>query len=143
MHRLVGRDLGVGVRFTNDVDADWCDARYDSTPNATTGQRIEQDGESLALGRINCLDAVEVDPVFELLQIIGRVNDRIAQGQDVVAILVGSGLVANLDDAGLPNLQSRFLFDAVPARAFLTHRVDERVVGLGRNFHPLARLHFF
>lgn len=143
MHRLVGRDLGVGIRFTNDVDADWCDARYDSTPNATTGQRIKQDGESLALGRIDCHDAIEADSVLELLQVIGRVNDWIAQGQDVVAILVGPGLVANLDDAGLPNLKSRFLFDAVPARTLFPHGVNERVVGLGRNFHPLARLHFF
>ena len=61
----------------------------------------------------------------------------------MVAILVSSGLVANFDDAGLPNLESRFLFDAVPARTLFPHRVDERVVGLGRDFHPLARLHFF
>jgi hypothetical protein len=30
----------------------------------------------------------------------------------------------------------------MPARTLLPHRIDEGVVGLGWNLHPLARLYF-
>jgi hypothetical protein len=56
--------------------------------------------------------------------------------------LVGTGLIANLDDARLTQFDAGVLFDAMPACAFFPHRIDKGVVGLGWNLHPLARLDF-
>jgi hypothetical protein len=56
--------------------------------------------------------------------------------------LICPGLVTNLDDARLTQFDAGVLLDAMPARTLLSHRIDEGVVGFGRNLHPLARLDF-
>lgn len=54
-----------------------------------------------------------------------------------------AGLIADLDDAGLPELEAHVLLDTVPTRTLGSHRVDEGIIGLRRNLEPLARPHFF
>ena len=141
--RLIRHDLGERIGFADHVHAHRHDAGDDAASNAARLQRIEQDGEAFAFGRIDCLDAVEIDSVLELLQVVRRSDDRRAERQHAVAVLVDARLVTDLDDAGLAELVARFLLNVVSTRTLGADRIQERVVGLGGNLQPLARLHFF
>lgn len=141
--RLIRHDLGERIGFADHVHAHRHDAGNDAAPNTAARQGIEQDGETLALSRIDRLDAVEIDPVLELLQVVRRSDDRRAERQHAVAVLVDARLVTDLDDSRLAELVARFLLNVVPTGTLGADRVQERVVGLGGNLQPLARLHFF
>ncbi len=104
--------------------------------------RLQQNGEFAAVGRVFGLDANKRRLILERLEVGRRVDDRTDESQDVEPLAVRTAGVTDFDDravriAGI----ARLPLASLPGLQ-VQSGVDERVEGLGRDFQLLPGLHF-
>jgi hypothetical protein len=139
--RFARGQLGEGIALADDVDPSGRDAGQDAPADGTGFQRLQEDGE-LAFVVVGGNDALEGDLPLELIEVVGRQDDRLAQAQHGESPLGCPRGILNFDDAALPE-ELRCVGAELLVLAQGAGGVEERIVRFGGDLQPLARLDLF